>query len=88
MQDFFSHKGAYVVLVFVAAAVPIVAGVVGYFWYKLRRDELMTSLKQEMLERGMSADDIQKVIEAGARTPTEVDQTICRLLGEPQEAMK
>jgi hypothetical protein len=82
MQEFFSHKEGYIALIFIAVfGLPMVAGIVGYFWYKLRRDEILASLKRDMLERGLSAEEIQKVIEAGAPAPGEVDQTITRLLG-------
>ncbi len=84
MPEFFSDRGAYVVLAFAAIAVPFLAGVVGYFWHKTKRDEQLTSLKHAMLERGMSADDIEKVIEAGTRLPSDVDQTLTHLAtGKP-----
>lgn len=34
-------------------------------WLKHRRDEIHTELKQEMLARGMSADEIIQVLNAG-----------------------
>lgn len=34
-------------------------------WYKIRRAEILGALKQDMLNRGMSADEIQTVIAAG-----------------------
>ena len=36
------------------------------FWHKTRKLEITAALKQDMLNRGMSADDIQAVIESGA----------------------
>ena len=36
-------------------------------WRWHRRMELEAALKQEMIQRGMSADDIQKVLEASSR---------------------
>jgi hypothetical protein len=38
-------------------------------WRKARRDEMTFELKREMLEQGMSADDIAKVIGAAPPRP-------------------
>jgi hypothetical protein len=45
------------------AIIAIVAGA----WQKGRRAEIIAALKQDMLNRGMSADDIRDVLEAGSR---------------------
>jgi hypothetical protein len=45
------------------AAVGIIAG----SWVKVRRAELAAALKQDMLNRGLSADDIRTVLEAGSK---------------------
>jgi hypothetical protein len=45
------------------AIIAIVAGA----WQKVRRAEIIAALKQDMLNRGMSADDIRSVLEAGSR---------------------
>ena len=37
---------------------------VAYCWHSVRKAELDASLKQEMIQRGMSADEIKQVIEA------------------------
>jgi hypothetical protein len=34
----------------------------GHYWWKIRRAELDAALKQDMLNRGMSAEEIQKVL--------------------------
>jgi hypothetical protein len=48
-----------------AGGVLIVAvTVVPAYWYKARKAALETDLKREMIERGMTADDICRVIEA------------------------
>jgi hypothetical protein len=51
-------------LVFSWLTLTSVVGSVGYYWSKARRDDQEAALKQEMLQRGMSADDIVKVIQA------------------------
>ena len=84
MPEFFSDRGAYVVLAFAAFTVPLLAGVIGYCWHKTKRDEQLATLKHVLLERGRSADDIEKVIEAGTRLPSDVDQTLTHLAtGKP-----
>jgi hypothetical protein len=45
------------------AITAIVAGT----WQKVRRSEIVAALKQDMLNRGMSAEDIRTVLEAGSR---------------------
>jgi hypothetical protein len=45
----------------------IVFGTVTKYLQNVRQAELDASLKQEMLQRGMSADDIVRVIEARSR---------------------
>ena len=41
----------------------------GFFaeWQKTRREEFTAALKQDMLSRGMSADEIRTVLEAGSK---------------------
>jgi hypothetical protein len=51
-------------LVFSWLTLTSVVGSVGYYWTRARRDDLEAALKQEMLQRGMSADDIVKVIQS------------------------
>jgi hypothetical protein len=50
-------------LVFSWLTLTSVVGSVGYYWTRARRDDQEAALKQEMLQRGMSADDIVKVIQ-------------------------
>ena len=46
----------------VTVAVPTIT----YYWQKTRRAEIDAALKQDMLQRGMSADDIRTVLEASS----------------------
>lgn len=52
----------------------IIAIVMGC-WLELRRTETSAALKQDMLNRGMSADEIRTVLEAGSR---ESRKALCR----------
>jgi hypothetical protein len=40
---------------------------ISHHWYKLRRAEMDSALKQDMLQRGMSAEEIKTVLEASSR---------------------
>ena len=43
----------------------IIFAVAGDVWQRVRKVELETKLKQDMLDRGMSADEIRTVLDAG-----------------------
>ena len=45
-----------------------VVGILSGNWQKVRKAEINAALKQDMLNRGMSADDIRTVMEAGGRS--------------------
>jgi hypothetical protein len=47
-----------------AIAVIVCLPVVAEYWRKMRKDELDANLKQDMLARGMSADEIERVLSA------------------------
>ena len=38
-------------------------------WRKARESEHLTALKQSMIERGMSAEEIERVVNAGRKLP-------------------
>jgi hypothetical protein len=73
VETFFVHKDAYLVLVFAVVAIGVVIPFVAHYWYKTRRAEMELSLKQAMVERGMSAEEICAVIEAGQGGKPEGD---------------
>jgi hypothetical protein len=63
----FLSANPWLVIPSLALLIPIVAIVFGSitgYLVKVRRAELEASLKQEMLQRGMSAEEIRTVIEA------------------------
>ena len=45
----------------------IVFGTVTHAWQRVRRAEIEAALKHEMIQRGMSADEIRQVLEASAK---------------------
>jgi hypothetical protein len=55
------------------AVVAIVGGLIcgvlvvaGEFWHRIRKAEIAAKLKQDMLDRGMTPDEIRIVMEAGS----------------------
>lgn len=48
-------------------AIPV-SGIIAGYWYKIERAKTDNRLKQQMLERGMSADEIERVLSAKSST--------------------
>jgi hypothetical protein len=46
----------------------VIFAVAGDIWQRVRKVEIETKLKQDMLDRGMSADEIRTVLDAGKNT--------------------
>lgn len=44
-------------------------GIIAHNWRRARKAELDASLKAEMLRRGMSVDEIERVLKAGRNSP-------------------
>jgi hypothetical protein len=42
----------------------VLVSVLSTYWHKIKSDQIEADLKRDMLDRGMTADEIQKVIEA------------------------
>lgn len=42
----------------------VLVSVLSTYWHKVKSDQIEADLKRDMLDRGMTADEIQKVIEA------------------------
>jgi hypothetical protein len=51
--------------VLVMAGIPL-AAILGWYWLKMHQTRSEHALKQSMVERGMSADEIERVMAAGA----------------------
>jgi hypothetical protein len=85
METFLANDGAYIFLTFAALALSAASAVVAYFWYKLRREEMLAILKRELAERGMAAEEICAVIEASPLGTTSVAQDLAAFNGSPAE---
>jgi hypothetical protein len=44
-----------------------IIGIIAGTWQKVRRAEIAAALKQDMLNRGMSAEDIRTILDAGSK---------------------
>ena len=44
-----------------------IIGILAAAWQKVRRAEILAALKQDMLNRGMSSDQIRTVLDAGTK---------------------
>jgi hypothetical protein len=70
MLDFLSRFNSGEIIALVAIVGGLLVGpiiVVLNNWHEMRKTEMLNQLKQEMLDRGMSADEIRTVLEAGAK---------------------
>ena len=70
----FLYRETWVIPVVLGLMIPltgIVFGTLTNYWRRSRQAELDAALKQQMLERGMSADELVQVLEAKSQ-PTKV----------------
>jgi hypothetical protein len=54
--------------------------IIGAFWTDIRKREIAAALKQDMLNRGMSAEEIRTVLDAGtkrSRKIAEASRAVC-----------
>ena len=45
----------------------LISPIVAICWYKIHKNSTLAALKQDMLDRGMSAEDIKTVLDAGMK---------------------
>jgi hypothetical protein len=65
------------VLIFGGGMVVGLVGIIAHHWRRLRQTEIETEMKREMLNRGMSAEDVERVIKASA-SPADGEKTAAR----------
>jgi hypothetical protein len=46
-----------------------ICGIIASSWLKARKSDNITRLKQDLVDRGMSADEIERIVSAGWKTP-------------------
>jgi hypothetical protein len=69
MSEFLSKFNGGELIGLVAVAGGLLCGIVGIIsgnWQRVRKAEIAAALKQDMINRGMSADEIRTVMEAGS----------------------
>ena len=87
MSEFLSKFSSDELLGLVSILGAMLCGTIGLLfaffwqWQVTRRSEITAALKQDMLARGMSADDIRAVLEAGSEVGVVAKngQRICRV---------
>jgi hypothetical protein len=64
------NSGEMIGLVAVAGGLLVGAiAIVAHYWHEIRRNEIAGALKQDMLNRGMTAEQIRMVLDAGEKAP-------------------
>jgi hypothetical protein len=69
MPEVFNNPGVAIVA---SVMLAVMVGTVAEYWQRCRKDELLAALKQDelqlkrdMIQKGMSADEIERVLSAG-----------------------
>ena len=62
LDKLFSNTSSLTILLIFS--IPIIA-VGGYYWHEVMKNRSNNELKKSMIERGMSADEIERVMNAG-----------------------
>jgi hypothetical protein len=71
MENLLAKFSAGELIALVAVAGGLLCGMLAIvmdFWHKIRKAEIAAALKRDMLQRGMSAQEIQTVLEAGLKS--------------------
>ncbi len=73
MLDLFAKDPALLIpiVLFLGGALVGIVAILAHQWRAIRRTELETALKQDMLRRGLSVDEIERVLRASERPPEE-----------------
>jgi hypothetical protein len=69
MSEFLSKFSGGELIAVVAIVGGLICGLIvmaGEYWHRIRKAEIAAKLKQDMLDRGMTPDEIRTVIEAGS----------------------
>lgn len=70
-NHFFSSPFGWLSVAVVAGVISSIASSITSNWRRIREAEQMAVLKQNMVERGMSADEIERILNAGTRRQRE-----------------
>jgi hypothetical protein len=76
MDNFLSNRDIYPALTFICLGIAAAATLIAYFWIQARREEVRALLKKDMLERGMTAEEIRTVMDAGEGAPRDRQSTV------------
>ena len=67
--------GIFAAIAMVALLITVIVSVIAVQWRKLRQAELELSFKHEMLERGLTVSQIERLLDAGRRTEPSAEAT-------------
>lgn len=76
MQEFFVHNGFWLIVVGLPTVGWILTDIVQKVmvnWRKARESEQLAALKQSLVDRNLSVDDIERIVNAG-RTPRKGEE--------------
>ena len=73
-MDIFSKDPSLIVAVvaILAGSSIAVIAILAYYWHVTRRNDMEGALKQDMLNRGLSVDEIERVIKASSQVPDTI----------------
>jgi hypothetical protein len=71
LSEFLNRLANPAIMPFVAGGLVMVVWASLYYWQKNRATEIEAGLKRDMIERGMSADEIERVLKATAQPAEE-----------------
>ena len=60
-------------ILFIIGCLIALAAILGSFWYKAQKLQSENALKRMLAERGLSADEIERIIAAQAKEPSNSD---------------
>ena len=58
---------------FIIGGVIAITGIIASYWYKAQKLQSENALKRTLVERGLSADEIERIIAAQAKEPSDSD---------------
>lgn len=88
MQDVLAKLNGGEVIGLVAVVMGCLTGmsaIIGGFWYGVRKTEAESALKRELLAAGLSADDIERVVNVTTGGATMTELTKARLAAQTEQ---
>ena len=71
-QDWHVIFGMPQIAIIMGCLIPIVS-IIASYWFKAQKERSTNELKRTLVDRGMSADEIERIIAAQAQEPHDAD---------------